>query len=233
MAETIVWISGGAGGIGGGLARNQPYPDARVICLDVVDAPGFETVRFDLLDPASWGAVQASFEEGLASGAARHRFIHCAYAPIGKGLLAEVDVAEYQKSLYANLTGSISIASLFYRAVKPEHADAGLAVMTSFAAVSTLLGYSSYGASKAALERWAAIVANEVAARGWGPWVCAVRPGLVDTPTARKASELDPRLFPLGKAMQRDFERRGQDIDTAAKRLWELLSGRPEALVSL
>ncbi len=233
-AETVIWISGGSGGIGAALARHQPYPGARVINLDVVDSPDLETLRFDLTDPSSWQGVRESFETVLERPqTVRARFLHGAYAPLAKGLLTEVDAQAYEASLLANLTGSLTLSSMFVRAVRPGQ-DAGLMVMSSGAAGATLAGYSSYSASKVALEKWAEIVRHEIELRGWGPWVTALRPGLVDTPTARAASSLDPAVFPLGAAMQRNLDRHGVDADTAAQRIWTALSTpRPDGLISL
>src|SRR4051812_4012305 len=61
MSDTIVWISGATGGIGGALLRHVPYAGARVINLDFKETPGLETVRFDLTDPESWEGVAAHF----------------------------------------------------------------------------------------------------------------------------------------------------------------------------
>lgn len=232
--DTVVWISGASGGIGAGLARHQPYRGARVINLDIVASPDVETVLFDLGDPSTWPAVRDSFEAVIANDRPnRVRFLHCAYAPIAKGLLTEVDGADYERSLLANLTGSLTIAGAFVRAIR-QRQDAGLMVMSSGAAASTLAGYSSYSASKVALEKWTAVVRTEMDQRGWGPWVTALRPGLVDTATARAASTLDPSVFPLGGVMARNLDRHGVDVDTAARRIWSALAvPNPDVLISL
>lgn len=232
--RTTIWISGASGGIGGALARHQPFPEAKVINLDIVPSPDFETIRFDLRAPASWVSVKESFEHELESfGDGRALFLHGAYWPHGKGVLSHVDPDEYQTALFANVVGVLSIAAAFVRAVRPEN-DAGLMVMSSGAAQSAPAGYSAYAAAKSAVERWCESVRNEIDLRGWGPWVTAMRPALVDTRTAREASELDPELFPLGASMRRLLETRSLDCDTAAKRIWAAIAGRPsEALIVL
>ena len=222
-SDTIIWISGASSGIGAGLAAHQPFPGARLINLDVKPAEGMENILFDLTRPSTWPVVQAHFEQELQKpGIRRVFFLHCAYAPIGKGLVAEVPQDDYERSLIANTAGSLAIAGAFVRLIRPEH-EAGLLLMSSGAAKAPLLGYSSYGASKAAIEHWARIVQAEMTYRGWGPWVLALRPGLVRTETARAASDLPPTLFPLGPAMRRDFETRGEDVDVVAKRIWASL----------
>jgi benzil reductase ((S)-benzoin forming) len=221
--DTTIWISGASSGIGAGLARNHPFPGARVINLDVKPADGIETVLFDLTDPSTWHKVQDHFEQELRKPDARRvLFLHCAYAPIGKGVVGQVDPRDYERSLIANTAGSLAIAASFVRNIRPAH-EAGLMLMSSGAARTPLLGYSSYGSSKAAIEHWARIVQAEMTHRGWGPWVLAARPGLVKTETARAASDLPAELFPLGAAMRKDFDKRGLEVDDVAKRLWAAL----------
>ena len=58
MSDTVVWISGATDGIGLGLARTVPYPNARVINLSRRQHPDFETVQFDLTQPETYAAVQ-------------------------------------------------------------------------------------------------------------------------------------------------------------------------------
>lgn len=232
--DMVIWISGASSGIGAGLARHQPFPGARVINLDIKPADGVENVLFDLTRPDTWPTAQDQFAQELQNPDIRRALLlHCAYAPVGKGLVAQVPQAEYERSLTANMAGSLALAASFVRAVRPVH-DAGLMLMTSGAAKSTLLGYSSYGASKAAIEHWARIVQAEMTHRGWGPWVLALRPGLVRTETARAASDLSPERFPLGAAMRKDLDRRGEDADAVAQRIWSLLPPpKDEAFIDL
>jgi NAD(P)-dependent dehydrogenase (short-subunit alcohol dehydrogenase family) len=232
--DMVIWISGASSGIGAGLAKHNPFPGARLINLDIRPTDGIDTVLFDLTRPETWAAPQASFARELHNpGIRRALFLHCAYAPIGKGVVAQVPQDAYERSLLANLTGSMSLAAAFVRAVRAEH-ESGLMIMTSGAARHPLLGYSSYGASKAALEHWVRIVQAEMTHRGWGPWVLALRPGLVRTETARAASDLPRELFPLGAAMRRDFDTRGEEVDGVAQRIWACLPPpKGETLIDL
>lgn len=232
--DTILWISGASGGIGGGLARNAPYPGARIINLDIVPSDEWETIHFDLTDPASWARVEESFiKETQARPDARVRFMNCAYAPIAKGLVCAVDAQDYARALIANMAGVLTLSAAFVRAVGQGH-DGGLMIMSSNAGEQPLPGYSTYGPAKAAVEHWVRIVRREMFARGWGPWITAVRPGLVDTPTARAASKLDPAVFPLGANMDKRLDDVAVSIDDIAQRIWQALSGdRPDALYDL
>jgi benzil reductase ((S)-benzoin forming) len=205
-----------------------------VINLDIAPSAELETVVFDLSDPGTWRAVEDSFTREIErSPGARIRLLQCAYSPAGKGLVSDVDPDAYRQSLIANFAGVLALAASFVRAVRPGQ-DAGLMMMSSGAADTPLVGYSNYGPAKLAIEHWVRIVRREVRTRGWGPWVTAVRPGLVDTPTARAASDLDPAVFPLGASMRRRLDTEAFTVDDIAVRIWEALAGpSPAALIDL
>jgi len=222
MPAPLIWISGASGGIGSALARQNPYPGARIINLDIKPSETLENFAFDLANPGDWNRVKEQFSDELAGFTGRVMFLHCAYVPQGKGMVTEVDQGDYQRSLIANTAGSLSLAASFLRALRPEH-DGGMLLMSSKAAQYSLLGYTSYSSSKVAIEKWVKIARKEVLHRGWGPWIVAARPGLVDTPTARAAANLDASVFPLGPAMGRDLDQKAMTADTAAQRLWQAL----------
>ena len=235
MSDTVVWISGASGGIGGALARTLPWEGVRLINLDHRAADGIETILFDLTRPESWTAIDAHFRETMADPQLRRAvFLHCGYAPIGKGVIAAVDPDAYAASLIANNAGVLAIAAAFFRHAR-EGLDSGLMVMSSGAAAARLPGYSIYGSAKAAVEQWVRVARAEVRRRGWGPWVVAMRPGLVRTPATAAAAALDPLLFPMGPAMARDLEQRGEEPEAVARRIWAQLPPEPArgALIDL
>lgn len=233
MADTAIWISGASAGIGAGLARQQPYPGARIVNLDRSQSPDWETLRFDLTQPETWDAVRRHFERELAAfSGTRAIFLVVGHALLGQGLADKVDPAEYRSSLIANLAGPLALATAFYRALRPG-IESGLVLMSSAAARAPLVGQSSYGAAKAGIEHWCRVIRAEVAQRGWGPWVVAVRPGLVDTPSVRATLTVDPALYPRAGAIAKNLARFGVDPDTAAKRIWAALPPREDqALIS-
>lgn len=228
--STTIWISGASSGIGAALRRTAPDADATIINLDRECAEGIRTKIFDLAKPKTWTDVDAHFRDALADPALRRAvFLHCAYAPVGKGVIAGVDPDSYAASLIANNAGILAIAASFFRHLRPD-LDAGLMIMSSGAAATSLPGYSAYGSAKAGVEQWVRVARAEVRRRGWGPWVVAVRPGLVRTATALEASSLDPSIFPLAAGMTADLAERGQDADVVARRIWQSL--RPGSATS-
>ena len=51
MSDTIIWITGATDGIGAELAKQAPYPGARIINLSRRKHPDYESVHLDLTDP--------------------------------------------------------------------------------------------------------------------------------------------------------------------------------------
>lgn len=231
MHDTIVWISGATQGIGLGLARNVPYENARIINLSRQKHPTYETVIFDLTEPASWDRVRSHFIRELAEFRGKRAiFIHNAYYSEAIGVVGKVPFDKYEKGVLANLAAPFVLAQAFLDACRPGY-EAGLVMVSSGAAVAALEGLASYCASKVAIEHWVEVVSRERESRGGtGPWVVAVRPGGVDTPALRAASEVAPELYPRVASLKRNIVNR-VDIDTAGKRIWATLPPAPDTAV--
>ena len=214
---TIVWISGATEGIGLGLARNVPFADARVINLSRRPHPDYESVIFDLTEPASWDRVRASFRRELDGFTGRAIFIHNAFDPGAIGVVGKVPQARYDKSVIANVAAPLALGAAFIDLCPPE-VDGGLVMMSSGSAVVPLEGLASYCAAKVAVEHWVEVVQRERESRGGsGPWVVAVRPGAIDTAPARVAATLDPAVYPRAGKVAAS---RRLDIDSAGRRIW-------------
>ena len=198
--RNIVWITGATSGIGEALARNCPWPDTEIISVSRRPHPDFETVPFELADPASWDAVGEHVTERLASfRGERALFIHNALYYWGRGYMGEGDHATHVEEFTAKCVCAIALGDHFLRASVPAvdaGVDVGLVQMSSASARVVYPGYAIYGASKAAIEQWVRCVRAEREDRGTGPWVVAIRPGFVDTPAARREAELPPDTHP-------------------------------------
>ncbi len=231
MADTTIWISGAAYGIGAGLARHCPHPDARIINLDREAADNLETVRFDLTKPETWDDVSRHFEAELGKfKGKRALFLLVGHAHIAFGLASRVDIDAYRQALIANGVGPLMLGLSFLRAL-PREVEGGLMIMSSGAAHFRLEGQSAYCAAKAGIEHWVRVISKELRDEGRKHWVVAVRPGLVDTPTSRAASQADPALLPRVARMRENLATIGVDIDTAAKRIWAALPPAPKTAI--
>lgn len=224
----IVWISGATEGIGLGLARNVPWPDARIINLSRRPHPDYETITFDLTVPESWERVRESFRRELAGYAGKALFIHNAFYSDAVGLVGKVDQDRYERSLLANLAAPLALGEAFIRACPPE-VDGGLVMMSSGSAAVPLEGLATYCAAKVAVEHWVEVVQRERESRGGtGPWAVAVRPGAIDTGPARAAARLDPSVYPRAGNVANSNR---LDIESAGKRIWAELPPAPGVAV--
>jgi NAD(P)-dependent dehydrogenase (short-subunit alcohol dehydrogenase family) len=108
-------------------------------------------------------------------------------------------------------------------------------MLTSTAARNPHEGGAAYNAAKAGIEHWVRTVRRERALRDGRPWVCAIEPGLVDTPGSREcAATVDPHNYPSVAYVRQAFEaERGfDDIDTVARATWAALpKGGPQEAV--
>ena len=234
-ARTLLWISGATQGLGLGLARMQPFGDARVFNLSRRTHPEFATVVFDLTRPETYAAVQSSFEREL-SGFAGERaiFVHNAYYPARAGFVGEADAEEQARALQANAVAPLILGEMFLRAARPGY-ESGLVLMSSAAARHPFAGNAGYCAAKAGVEMWVRTVKRELKARGRETWVVAVRPGFVDTPTTRSIATLTAKDYPVAPQMARQFET-GQGVlapDDAARDIWAALPPKADESVLL
>jgi NAD(P)-dependent dehydrogenase (short-subunit alcohol dehydrogenase family) len=232
--QSLVWITGATEGIGLGLARSVPYPDARVINLSRRQHPDYESVQFDLADPATWDRVTDHFSSELSAFRGRRAvLILNGYFSGAHGLLTRVDSGTYRKSVLANVAAPLALGEAFISACRPSY-EAGLVLISSGAAVTCLEALSSYVAGKAAMEHWAEVVTKERENRGLiRPWVVALRLGGVDTAPVRRIADAPADLFPRAASIGGMRQQR-LTPDQAAAIVWSALPPPPGvAVISL
>jgi short-subunit dehydrogenase len=219
----ILWITGATSGIGESLARLCPWPDTEIISVSRRPHPDFETVPFELTEPRSWDAVGAHVAERLETfRGERALFIHNALLGSNRAYQGEGDHDRHVTELMANCVAAMALGDYVIRAAAPAveaGVDVGLVQMTSMIAAA---GYAIYGASKAAIEQWVHCVRAEREDRGQGPWVTAIRPGFVATPSVRREAELPPGTHP-GSAAIAEALRSGAGVlspDESAEQIW-------------
>lgn len=220
----LVWISGASSGIGAALAASMPWPGARVIDISRRGAPGLEHVAADLADPASWDVVAASFRKELAAFEGdRAVFVHAAGTVDPMGYAADVDPAGYRHNVLLNAASPQVLGQAFLAAATGRGGRRHLVLLTSGAATSVYPGWSSYGASKAAVDQWVRTVGAEQDQRG-GVRVLAVAPGTVDTSMQRRIRETTEDAFPQRQKFI-DLHEGGKLTDPAevAAKMWGLL----------
>lgn len=227
-ADTVIWVSGSTSGLGNALVQTVPFPNAKVISLSRRPHPQFLSLHLELSDPTSWTEVGRHFAAVLESFPGRRAlFIHNAYNHFPGSFAGEGDPDDVAAEVLSNVTCSLVLGNLFLRAAQPAVAagvDVGMVAMSSASARIPYAGVAGYCSSKAAVEQWVRTVRLERAHRGTGPWVVAVRPGFVDTPTARASLAESPTEFPSVTGVSAAFAA-GAAIEAtvAARAIWAAL----------
>jgi benzil reductase ((S)-benzoin forming) len=228
MGQSIVWITGATQGIGAALAQSVPYPDARVINVSRRKHPELETVQADLTDPASWDRVIDHLGTELKSfEGERAVFIHNAYYSDAIGFAGMIDPDNQRKQVYANVAAALVLGDAFIRACDPRF-ESGLVMISSATARYAMEAHAVYGAGKAAMEQWVRAVRAERKRLGTGPWVIAIRPGVVATETYWE-KQADGEDYPGRKAVEEAIEA-GQCLTPveSARQIWALLPPDPD-----
>ncbi|WP_394361916.1 SDR family NAD(P)-dependent oxidoreductase [Amycolatopsis sp. SB7-3] len=198
-------VTGGAQGLGAGMAEALAQAGASVVIGDVQEDLGRATadkldagfVRLDVTDEESWvQAVDAVIGElgGLDI------VVNNAGVEI-TGLVADLDPADVRKMLDVNVLGTALGVKHAFRAMRPGGpAGAGGAVVNiaSVAATIAFPGIAGYSATKSAVDRLTRVAAMEAGKLGYGVRVNCVYPGLVPTQMGNQLAQdvVEVGLFP-------------------------------------
>ena len=186
MTETrTVLITGGAGGIGQGIARAFLAEGARVVLADR-DAAAVQSAATELgadsvaVDITNSAAVAALFEGFAASGTEIHTLVNNAGILSVHGTVTELTAEAYRQILEVNVIGTFQMVQAFARHRIAAGGSGSIVNISSIGGRQPTPGMGAYESSKAAVDsltRWAGI---ELAQHGIS--VNAVAPGPVLTP---------------------------------------------------
>jgi 3-oxoacyl-[acyl-carrier protein] reductase len=178
LHDQAVVITGGARGIGRGIADRMVGEGARVAVLDLAFPDGVPEDRIgvecDVSDPAS---VAAAIEETVRQLGTIDVLVNNAGINVA-GLVGDLDPVRFKAAMEVNVGGVF----LMSQAVLPvmKEAERGRIInAASFAAIVPSVGSAAYAASKAAVVQLTRVLASEL-----GPWnitVNAYAPGMVPT----------------------------------------------------
>lgn len=198
LAGKVAYVSGAAGGIGASIAQVFAEQGASVVIGDVQAERGAATaagirerggkalfVRHDVADEAQWEAALALAikEFGgldiLVNNAAIEQTC----------LLADVELADIQKILTINVTGTILGHKHAIRAMRPGGPAGKGGSIINLSSVAGLIGTPAlgvYSASKGAVRLLSKAAAVECGRMGYGIRVNSIHPGLIDTDMGNK-----------------------------------------------
>lgn len=225
--DTIVWISGASRGIGAALVATLPFPGATVINIAREAGEASEHLAADLSDAASWTCVEDDFLQRLKGfDGGRAIFFNNAGTLNPIGFAGEVDSLAYRANVLVNFAAPQALGHSFLKALSLSAfaGEAHLVAVTSVAAANPIPGWSSYCASKAGLNMWVRVTAEEQKARGSRCRVIAVDPGVVDTSMQELMRSTNEHDFPI-VGMAHEWHDSGQlaNPGDVARAMWALL----------
>ena len=215
LGDSVVFVTGAARGIGAGTARALAQRGARLILVDLDEAPlrgvAAEIGEDRVLSVAADVCDLEAMQDAAAAGIERFGGIDLVLANAGiasYGSVLAVDPAMFKRVLDVNLLGVFHTV----RATLPSVIERRgyYLIVSSEAAFAPGVGMASYCASKAGVEHFASTLRLEVAHRGVD--VGSAHMSWIDTPLVQDAKADLPSFRamlsglpgPLGKTLPLD-----------------------------
>ncbi|MEV0117504.1 glucose 1-dehydrogenase [Streptomyces sp. NPDC050844] len=207
-------VSGGAQGLGAGMAEALARAGAAVVVADIQEEVGRATVEIlqkaggnaafvplDVTDDASWESAVAHAVDELGG---LDIVVNNAGIEIS-GLVVDLDPQDVRRMLDVNVLGVALGTKHAFRAMRPGGPSSrGGAVVnvSSVAATIPFPGIAGYSATKSAVDRLTRVAALESGKLGYGVRVNCVYPGLVPTEMGmRLAQDMETMgLWPSAEA---------------------------------
>ena len=186
-------VTGGARGLGEGMAQALAAAGASVMIGDVLEAQGRDVagrlasggakagfVKLDVTQEDDWlAAVKATIETlGGFDILVNNAGIEVT------ALVSEIDAAELRRMLDVNIVGTALGLKHAFRAMRPGGAAGKGGVVVNISSVAATIAFpaiAGYSATKSAVDRLTRVAAMEAGKLGWGVRVNCVYPGLVPT----------------------------------------------------
>jgi NAD(P)-dependent dehydrogenase (short-subunit alcohol dehydrogenase family) len=192
LHDTAAIVTGAASGLGAATAAALAEQGAQVFGLDLPvaleRAAAVDRVTYVPTDVTAEPAVRAAVSTAVGSGLPLRTVVNCA----GIGTAARIlgrsgthDLALFAKVVTVNLVGTFNVLAVAAEAIAATEPDPdgqrGVVVNTaSIAAYDGQVGQAAYAASKGAIVSLTLPAARDLAQHGIR--VCAIAPGIVDTP---------------------------------------------------
>jgi NAD(P)-dependent dehydrogenase (short-subunit alcohol dehydrogenase family) len=207
-------VTGGARGMGAGMARALASAGAAVMVGDVLAAEGQATaqalvdaggragfVPLDVRDEAHW---LAAIDATLQAFGGFDILINNAGIEV-TALVSEIDPAELRDMLDVNIVGTALGLKQAFRAMRQGGAAGRGGVVVNVASVAATIAFpaiAGYSATKSAVDRLTRVAAMESGKLGYGVRVNCVYPGLVPTDMGMKLASdvVAAGLFPSAEA---------------------------------
>ncbi|HYO73038.1 MAG TPA: SDR family oxidoreductase [Archangium sp.] len=224
-------VTGGARGLGAGIAQAMARAGAGVVVADVLEAEGHTTVgtlreagvraAFVKLDVTS----EADWERGIARTIEELGGLDIVVNNAGieiSSLVVDFDPEALRRMLDVNVVGVALGLKHGLRAMRPGGTAGGggsIINISSVAATIAFPGIAGYSGTKSAVDRMTRIAAQESGKLGYGVRVNCIYPGLVPT---QMGAQLADDLVKLGLAPSVDAAVRDVIGQTPLGRLGEV-----------
>lgn len=199
LDDAAAMVTGGASGLGAATAAALVANGAKVFAVDLPAAvqgaaniDGVQLVAADVTDPEQ---VRAAVHTAASTGVPLRVVVNCAGIGPSARILGRAgvhDLGLYAKVVQVNLVGTFNVLALAAEAIAQTDPQAdgqrGVVVNTaSIAAYDGQIGQAAYASSKGGIVGLTLPAARDLAQHGIR--VCAIAPGIVDTPMLATVSE--------------------------------------------
>jgi 3alpha(or 20beta)-hydroxysteroid dehydrogenase len=191
-------VTGGARGLGAGMAQALAAAGASVMIADVLKDVGEKTAA----DIAGTGATAGFVQLDITSDAEWEAAVAHTVAELGgldivvnnagvevTQLIVDTDPDDLRRMLEVNVLGTTLGIKHAFRAMRPGGAAGGGGTVINVASVAATIafpGISGYSATKSAVDRLTRVAAMESGKLGYGVRVNCLYPGLVPTDMGMK-----------------------------------------------
>jgi 3alpha(or 20beta)-hydroxysteroid dehydrogenase len=183
-------VTGGAQGLGEGMAQALAAAGATVVVADIQDDLGAKVaeslgeghgyVHLDVTDDANWESAVAAAVEQLGG---LDIVVNNAGVEI-TSLVVDLDPAQVRKMLEINVLGTALGLKHAFRAMRPGGPAGNGGAVINVASVAATIAFpaiAAYSATKSAVDRLTRVAAMESGKLGYGVRVNCIYPGLVPT----------------------------------------------------
>jgi len=199
LANTAAIVTGGASGLGGATVKALADKGVSVYALDlktgIDNAPDIDGVTYVETDVTDPDMVRNAVVTATSGDAPLRTVVNCAGIGPSMRILGKKGVHDldfYARVIQVNLVGTfnvLAVAAEHIAATSPDdNGQRGVIVNTaSIAAFEGQVGQAAYASSKGGIVGLTLPAARDLAQHGIR--VCAIAPGIVDTPMLATVSE--------------------------------------------
>ncbi len=195
--KILAVITGTSRGIGAGIAAAATADGALVASCNRTPADSSRHLKADLADPAAWPMFADWLDELLDDDRPDQLvFVHNAATLTPIGFAGEVDAAAYRHNVLLNSAAPQVLGDAVLRSAHRTGTPTVLVQLSSGAGKNPYPGWTSYCASKAAVDLWVRSAGLEQRQRGDLVRTFAISPGVVATDMQAEIRSSDVDAFP-------------------------------------